>query len=302
MKTILFPCEPYNLKHIDQDFISEYEIAKLLGFNIILFSYEDLVEQNIVKLNKSPLSNIIYRGWMLHNFQYHNLYETLKQKYNVTLINSPEQYINCHYFPKLYSVVKNDTPKIVSNILYNESMFFKKIDFKDIYLSLNIEEWRKIFSNFQKLDSDCILKDFVKSEKGTNLFFIKKDILFDDFVEMMKSFIKARGELFNIGLIFKEYKKLKKYKEVTNEWRAFYLNHKLIILDLNTNTSNKDFNKPPTNLVNKYSNLIDSNFFTLDFAELENNEWIILEGGDGQVSGLTPNSNEMKFYNMLNNE
>ena len=41
---------------------------------------------------------------------------------------------------------------------------------------------------------------------------------------------------------------------------------------------------------------IESNFFTMDIAKKENGEWIIMELGDGQVSGLPDNADTDIFY------
>ena len=41
---------------------------------------------------------------------------------------------------------------------------------------------------------------------------------------------------------------------------------------------------------------IDSNFFTIDVAKKANGGWMIIETGDGQVSGLSPGQNCLEFY------
>jgi hypothetical protein len=40
-----------------------------------------------------------------------------------------------------------------------------------------------------------------------------------------------------------------------------------------------------------------SNFFTVDYAQLENGDWVVIETGDGQVSGLPNQSSTLEFYN-----
>ena len=45
--------------------------------------------------------------------------------------------------------------------------------------------------------------------------------------------------------------------------------------------------------------MLDSPFFTLDFAQLEGDSWIIIESGDGQVSGITDSSQIELFYKLL---
>ncbi|MFK7949571.1 MAG: ATP-grasp domain-containing protein [Saprospiraceae bacterium] len=42
---------------------------------------------------------------------------------------------------------------------------------------------------------------------------------------------------------------------------------------------------------------IKSNFFTMDIAKQKNGDWIIMELGDGQVSGLADNVDKALFYN-----
>lgn len=44
---------------------------------------------------------------------------------------------------------------------------------------------------------------------------------------------------------------------------------------------------------------IPSCFFTLDFASLPNGKWMIVESGDGQVSGLQNNADLKQFYGAL---
>lgn len=56
--------------------------------------------------------------------------------------------------------------------------------------------------------------------------------------------------------------------------------------------------KPLVELIHKYK-MLDSPFFTLDFAQLEDDSWIIIESGDGQVSGITDSSQTETFYRML---
>ena len=45
--------------------------------------------------------------------------------------------------------------------------------------------------------------------------------------------------------------------------------------------------------------VLDSRFYTVDFAELENGSWTVIETGDGQVSGLSPNQDVFRFYDEI---
>ena len=54
----------------------------------------------------------------------------------------------------------------------------------------------------------------------------------------------------------------------------------------------------PKELVQKYKNL-PSLFYTVDYAEKEDGSWIIIETGDGGVSGLSEGQNYDSFYRAL---
>lgn len=110
----------------------------------------------------------------------------------------------------------------------------------------------------------------------------------------MKRFYEIRGTLFTGNIIAKKYVPLKQYAGKTNEFRVFYLNGFPISISRN---SLQDNITPmvPDNLVNKYSNL-PSLFYTVDYAELEDESWVIIEAGDGGVSGPSPDQNLFSFY------
>jgi hypothetical protein len=66
--------------------------------------------------------------------------------------------------------------------------------------------------------------------------------------------------------------------------RAFYYRGRLLSV---STYAEKLPNAPavPLEFVESFANL-PSQFYTADFAELENGEWIMVETGDGSVSGL----------------
>jgi hypothetical protein len=86
--------------------------------------------------------------------------------------------------------------------------------------------------------------------------------------------------------VFKEFVNFKKYKVLkweTNEYRAFFAKGKLLIVHPNSEQP-EDAPVVPKELVQWCENK-GSNFYTVDFAELEDGNWIIVEAGDGQYSG-----------------
>lgn len=289
---ILFPSEPYSPKEVDSNFTAEYEAAKLVGFEVFLFDHDEFVSSGNLK-HKLPVregnaEEIMLRGWMLKEDQYRMLWSNLFLD-GYLLINSSEQYLNCHYFPEAYTAISNYTSKAWWNANWKENVQTEKIDWKSIR---------------DYLGGDVLIKDFVKSEKGNpDLFILKKELSNQEFYERVLKFVEARGKLFNKGIVFKQVMNLKKYDGETNEWRMFFLNNQPINFGFN---SEKLFHtaQPSLETLNKFWQLgktIKSNFFTMDIAEKEDGSWMILELGDGQVSGLAAQEEPIKIYNTMYN-
>ena len=276
---ILFPSEFLDIKKVDEAYISEYEaVCKIPEFKVMLYNYEELVSGGTIKIYSSEkhTGNCIYRGWMLKPEQYKLLYDSLKSK-NIYLINSPDEYNTCHMFPYAYKYInKSDTPKI---LYYYGNECLGRIS------------WDLLNKTFNRF----MIKDYVKSinEKDYPVFF-ETPVNVKEMINRFYEFFEYRDGLFTGGIVFKEYVDFNKYGDVTNEYRAFYLKNKLLSLCLNSNQP--EINNPvPVDFVNKYS-CLPSNYYTVDFGELADGRWIVIETGDGQVSGLSPNQNVFKYY------
>ena len=282
---ILFPSAYDTLSTVDSEYEVEFNSIKNgIDLSVGLFNYDDFISGSELKLNipiKDGDIECIYRGWMMNPKQYKRFYNDLSDKFNIKLVNTPEEYDNCHLFPSSYLQIKDYTPKSVWLVGYEIGT---PIDFE-------------LISSFAH---EFMIKDYVKSVKGhkfNNRF--KNPILYYDLVNALETFVKLRGDLYTGGIVLKEFVDLKKYGDYTNEYRVFYFNHEIISCSPNSNQT--VINQVPSEFVDKFKYTFDSNFYTVDFAELKSGKWIILEYGDGQVSGLSPNQNSFEFYNKLKN-
>ncbi|MCC6373128.1 MAG: hypothetical protein IT236_19140, partial [Bacteroidia bacterium] len=153
LPTILFCNSPFNDADVDPDYQEEYDAAKKNGFNTALISYENLIlptnNQQVAKklFAAEQATPILYRGWMLTNEQYAQLYKELKSK-NYYLINSPEEYRNCHYLPDSLKYIHAKTARTI----------YQKFEGEDSIQQLMKEA--AVFGN-----NAIIIKDYVKSEK-----------------------------------------------------------------------------------------------------------------------------------------
>lgn len=290
----LFPCSPLNKREVDPSFANEYNTVVTLGGEVGLINHDVLIENDekihyfpsdlkqrassFVYLKDSEIPRLaILRSWMLSPGHYSTLQRTLSYK-NYNLVNDTEEYTNCHYFPQSYSRIENLTPKAESFSIWNLE-----------YLSNLISEFPPPY----------ILKDYVKSEKHIpGLFKIEEGITAEELDSILKRFREERGKLFNVGFVLKRFVDLKKYEDKTNEWRIFVFEKNILSIGQNSNLESAE--KPNLDFLKDVIQNVKSNFYTIDIAETKQGSWIIIEVGDGQVSGLSSSKKEMtQFYNNL---
>lgn len=292
---IVFCSEPFSPKEPDFSYQKEVKSALQNGFEYELFSFEDLVEGNISRAFKfiKPYETetlAIYRGWMLKPKQYETLYHELKKK-NLCLINSPEEYQHCHYFPESYEIIKNHTPKSIFLAYDNDFSF---------------DELHKKLSAFG--DKPLILKDYVKSRKHewNEACFIESAANRENVEKIINRFLELQGEDLNEGLVFREFVEFqsltnhsKSGMPLTKEFRLFFLKGELIFTSEYWEEGVYTKTDLPTEFFAEIAKNVQSNFFTMDIAQKTDGNWLIIELGDGQVAGLPDSADENLFYQSL---
>lgn len=276
--TFLFCSDPLNKNKPDMDYIAEYEEAKNNGINVLLFSYEDLIEFEKVNVPlNSEINRVIYRGWMLKPKEYECLYNNLVRK-NYYLINTPDEYINTHYLPNWYKYFEGLTPKTI--------------------WSKSIPDEEEIKNMLKDSNEEPIMvKDYVKSRKHEwyESCYIENPKDTEKALKVVNNFIKGQGEYLNQGVVLRKFIELesigfhdKSGMPISNELRLFVFNYKVICVIGYWDGANINMDEYPKfieGISEKIKN-IKSNFFTIDIAKKSSGEWIVIELGDGQVSGL----------------
>lgn len=73
---ILFPSHPFSIGEPDPSMAQEYNVAKSLGHNVMLFDYDKFIRNEGLKVNflefTQPI-NAVYIGWMMNMDQYLSL-------------------------------------------------------------------------------------------------------------------------------------------------------------------------------------------------------------------------------------
>ena len=278
---VLFPADYFSKKAPDGAMRVEYEAAVAeVRLDIGLFDLELFEECGAFVLIR-PFSDeslpLLYRGWMMKPEQYATFFGAMRES-GLEPMTRPEEYDEFHMFPFAYarhSVLNLNAPRLVA--------FPGK--------SVDAEVVNRTFSEF-------MVKDYVKSVKGTSFpASVRTPISQGDLDALVEEFVRLRGGLFTKGIVLKEVVDLRRYGDATNEWRAFYLQGKLLNVCRNSN-QHANTPAPPAGLVSSCGSL-GSPYYTVDFAELGDGCWVVIETGDGQVSGLAAAQDPVIYYQVL---
>ncbi len=269
----LFCNHPLYPRRADADYEEEYRRA-CLDHGCALFSYEDL-EKGKLSLYGEDISGLtIYRGWMMKPAMYRDFYTKLADC-GIILINSPEEYERYHLLPGWYNDYINETPKTVWT------------------LGNKLED---VLQKAKDLEGSYVVKDYVKSRKHEwyDSCFIRDIRDKDALVKVIGNFIERQGENLVGGVVLRKYEKLKQIgfheqsgMPLSEEYRVFiYEGRILAVDDYWTKQSDVCISDEEYAWVKSVAERVKSNFVTVDLARKEDGSLIIMEFGDGQVSGL----------------
>ena len=296
---ILFCDNPFETKSaVDPDYQDEFNAVELSGFATLLFSYESLTNDNDAVFatrrikHSDTLQSVMYRGWMLKPKQYALLYNALLEK-NYQLLNDPTEYQNCHYFPDSYGFISAHTPKTFWLKVANQ-----QVDFDSVF---------NIIAPFG--EASLLIKDYVKSQKHywDTACFIPSATDKDKVKSVVQKFVALQNTDLNEGLVIREFIELadltihsKSGMPLKQEYRLFFLNGYLLgCYNYWEEGEYSADEHPPLNVFTDIARKVESKFFTIDIAKTKGGEWIIIELGDGQVSGLPDKVDLLSFYNKV---
>lgn len=278
---VLFPADYFGKGDPDGSMRVEYESACAeKRLDVRLFDLELFEERGDLSFNRPFLDEalpLVYRGWMMKPERYETFFAVLREK-GLCPMTSPDAYEEFHMFPLAYmrnDALKAHAPRLVAFPGHRADAGVINRAFKEF-----------------------MVKDYVKSVKGTRLpVSFRTPVSQERMDEIVEEFVRLRGDLFTAGIACKEYVDLARCGGTTNEWRAFYLGGKLLNVCGNSNQPT-NVAKPPEELVLACSNL-GSLYYTVDFAERADGTWIVVETGDGQVSGLAAAQDPVIYYQVL---
>lgn len=296
MTTILFPASTSEPYLPDFAFENECEAAKEAGFHVSFIGQQLGPNRNptLRKLPNSKSENLIYRGWILKDYEYFNVENLIKDE-GYFLNTSTKEYCYASYLPNWYSELSDATP---------DSLFFSKSKYKDL---LNKKTLFEVVRNYF-VSGGVIIKDYVKSRKHEWLDACYVPDVTDtkNLSRVVENFISLQDNDLVGGLVFRKFEPFKQIgthsksgMPIVNEHRLFAMNGKIIYQAPYWGEGNYSGNYPGKWICHDYLADLHASFVSIDLAELENGQWRIVEIGDGGTSGVPEGGDVNAFYKAL---
>lgn len=288
---ILFVASSDALREPDPEYIREWQAVEELGIRWHVFNYDALVKEDFEKAFRflKPGSGrvVLYRGWILKEKEYQQL-EAELEKCGYRLFTSAASYARTCYLPNYYEHIRDLTVPAV----WHEGTNF-----------------RKAWQTAQTLGpAPYIIKDYVKSAKELwdKACFLPEGTTEEQFCAACRSLKKYRGDRFERGIVIRPFIPLHFLETsvfgshpIFEEYRLFFLNghiHSATAYGY-AGGIHSDFSA-----YEHLGKLIDSPFFTADIARKADGGLVLIELGDGGVSGLPPNMDRLDFYRKIATE
>lgn len=273
---VLFCADPLDPRRPDSLYADEADAAQSVGFARGVIDYEALVggdAERAVARVRPDVGLSVYRGWMLTPAQYANLFDALAAR-GVPLINTPDAYRHAHFLPEAYPAFAEHAAQTV---------WTNRAD-------VSPDELRQTLLPFG--DAPVLVKDWVKSRKHEwdDACFVRSAADTLEAVRVVANFVRGQGDALAVGLVFRAFVPL------AAESRIFYLDGKPVFWTTDTGDLSPSL---PLELWGDAANRMKSRFWTLDVAARQDGGWLVVEAGDGQVSGLPDGADPAAFYRAL---
>lgn len=291
---IAFCRDPLETGRPDRSFAAEIDAAASCGLTFILVDHDGLTRNEpptrIVRgVVEHPEPRIaVYRGWMTTAEQYDLLFAALLGR-NVRLINDPAQYRAGHHLPGWYGNLEGLTPR--SAWLEGD---------------LGIDRVMAALATFD--GGPVMVKDFVKSRKHewAEACFIPDSADREAVARVVGRFLELQGEDLAGGLVLREFVEFrpigvhpKSGMPIVDEHRIFWLDGTPILRSPYWDDAEYDGEPPDPGLFAEAVARVPSRFLAMDVARRRDGRWMIVELGDGQVSGLSRPSDAPAFFRAL---
>jgi ATP-grasp domain-containing protein len=285
---ILFCSHPLRPAAADPTFEGEVAAARAAGFDTQTFGLEALLAGEAGRaLARLPPADaprpLIYRGWMLRDVDYARLHGALAAK-GYEPVTSPAAYDEAHYLPFAYPLLEAETAPTAWS--YGDDLD---------------AAWRAARSLGP---GPLVVKDFVKSAKHRwrEACFLPDASDRPAFDAVCSALRADRGERFEKGFVFRRYLPLRERgtsmlgAPLHDELRLFFFRGGLLPLPVYDDAPG---GRAQFERFGAIARRFQSPFLTIDVALADDEHWLVVESGDGGVSGIPPAIDDASFYAAL---
>lgn len=295
MTTILFSSEFFNASKISPDFEHECRAAVAAGFEVAFVDAIDVLDFSRHDIK----GDVIYRGWIILRSEYLAIQAALIEM-GARLTTSFDEYCYASFLPLFYQDLEGHTPRSVWTELSDAASDNWTIVSRDVEIDVKALAERLGATSL-------IVKDYCKSQKHYWLeaCYVPDASDVENLTKVTDRYLELQGGLVG-GFVFREYTPLrilshhsKSGMPLAAEMRTFWKNGELILQHDYWGSEATTNEHPPEGWLKEMASKVRSSFFSMDVAQTVEGSWIVIEIGDGQVTGLpTPESAEA-FYQGL---
>jgi hypothetical protein len=280
MTNFIFPSDPLSGRGFDPEYAQEFSVLQNNGQELGYLNHDQLTHYSEVSLMipKFADDTSIYRGWMLNVADYTAFYAATVAR-NATLLTHPTQYVTAHQ-------IDGWLPE------------FSEVSFPTVLVSADATE-EEILSAVTVLDGDkFFIKDYVKSRKDEPELSVVTGR--ENLYSTIQRFIEAQGEYLAGDIVIRQFVPLAEDRvEIRawwrdGEWRAF---------TAHPDYDGQEISDIPQDLLDVVSAKIQNLglfFVSVDFTVTASGDWVVIEIGDGQVSGFPATIDPETIISILN--
>lgn len=265
----IYPADYFAPKqHADDFFENERILAESFGANTVLIDYDSFaITSGSLSDDTVDSEIVVYRGWQMPPDDYENKLYPIMQRLGHPL-TSPISYASLHEIDECMSHLADKMAKSVI------------VPYEDIYNE-------SVLSNiFEELGNTVFVKDGTKSVYGLAKLELAEQG-FAPVIEHLELLAQQRGDAFTDSFVFKE------WLDIEEQVRIFVVDGQAVVFVPHDGYWSGNIpDNIPTDL--------PSRFYTVDMG-YANNQWYIIEWGDGQVSECEGTDNQQVLYNALLN-
>ena len=261
---LLVPSDYFKPKQPEEHFAPEADAARDLGVQVCTVDHDALASGDVaaaLRRVEDGAGDAVYRGWMVRSETYEAMAHELGSR-SVQLRTTPAAFRRAHELPGWYETFFDLTPR--SRWLSGEG--------RD-----------GLAETLAELPAGAaVVKDYVKSMKHewSEAAFIPDTRDLDAAQTVSARFLELRGDDLVGGLVVRQFEEF-----AGPEVRTWWIAGECRLVTAHPDTPDAP---PPDELdlgrVSRAVDLLDAPFVTVDLARRVDQEWRVIEVGDGQVS------------------